>query len=342
MEPTAEDVSDGQTIVKLLNPYDKAVTQFVANKTDSVSLDSNDNLVVGENTYELTSEYNITGYTINGFKLKDGAATVEDYLNSDKTFASIGVDFTKDSKTYNYKLNGETLKSNVAFDELVTVESKVTKPAEGAFDPFVAIAIDQGADYAEKGCKFRYLPISYTRQFQFYAVCDLDFVDITCNEAMNEFYANGVKMNLGTSGDDSYYRFAIERRTTKMPFIWAKMEKPATNTYMVYNYYTNIEDLEAGNAQAAKFVEAGTCFAKQNLTLDLFKEDNSGVKTVKASKRLFDSYFSVKITSTDKLWARSYVKYRYSFVPAREEGSEEVEPTTIEAIIYGDVVTVNE
>jgi len=110
---------------------------------------------------------------------------------------------------------------------------------------------------------------------------------------------------------------------------------------MVYNYYTNIEDLEAGNDQAAEFVEAGTCFAKQNLTLDLFQEGNSAVKTVKASKRLFDSYFSVKINSNAAtLYARSYVKYKYKFVPAREEGSEEVEPTTIEAIIYGDVVTV--
>ncbi len=344
----SDPASEDQILVKLLNPYDKAVTQFIANKTDSVSLDSEDNLVIGENTYELTSEYNITNYNITGFDVKKDTQgnvlegkTVADYLTTDKSYAFIRVAFEKASTTYNYTLNGETLQSEVEPDTLVTVESDVERPTGEAYDPFVAIAIDQGENYAVNGSKFRYLPISYTRQFSFYAVCDLDFVDITCNEAATEFYANGVKIGLDTSGDASYYRFAIERRTTKMPFIWAKMESPSTGQFMVYNYYTNIEDLEAGNDQAAQFVEAGTCFAKQNLDLDLFKEDNSAVYTVKASKRVFDSYFSVKIKSSSTLWARSYVKYKYSFVPAREEGDETVTPTTIEAIIYGDVVTVS-
>ena len=41
------------------------------------------------------------------------------------------------------------------------------------------------------------------------------------------------------------------------------------------------------------------------------------------------------------MYARSYVKYKYNFVAAREEGSEEAQVTEIEAIIYGDVVTNN-
>ena len=141
-----------------------------------------------------------------------------------------------------------------------------------------------------------------------------------------------------------YYRFAIERRKTKMPFVYSIFEKlgPATEgrtKYAVHSYFTNVEKIEGGSNQAAEFVEAGTVFTTNaDIAADkeAFKEGTQGVITFKADKIALDSYYYITANARTTVYARSYVKYKYKFVNSHDEGASDI--TEIEAVIYGDIV----
>jgi hypothetical protein len=151
-----------------------------------------------------------------------------------------------------------------------------------------------------------------------------------------------------TYDDNDYYRFAIERRKTKMPFVYATIEKLSETSgkskYAVHSYFTNIEQIgdqsaQDANSQAAQFVEAGTIFttnAEIASSKDNFKEGVAGVHTFKADKIALNSYYYITANANKKLYARSFVKYKYQFVNSHDESSTDV--TEIEAVIYGDVI----
>ena len=348
-----EATSENDVAVMIENQYGKSAYTFVADKTTEIAVDeANGTLTVGDRSFDISDDlFKIPNYTVKGFDIAvtDEKKTLGDFVN-DKGVVEIPIKYelTNKDKTFTLKYNGVVIKEGIQYDEKVKVTSD-------AGSDFVAIVMKNNAGEDQV---FDYLPISYTKSFDYFAVCDMELYDLTSPEMtadtfnLETFYItteNGqeeldMTPKSTTDYDDmDYFRFAIERRKTKMPFVYTIMEKMSEadgrSKYAAHTYFTNIEQIEGDSSQAAEFVEAGTVFTT-NATIaadrDAFKEGTAGVYTYKADKRLLDSYFYITASSTKTVYARSYVKYKYQFINSRDDGSTDT--TEIEAIIYGDVV----
>ena len=356
--PTA---GENEVLVKVQNQYGKAAYAFAADQDTEVT-NADGTLTIGTQSFSKDDiVFSIPNYTVDGFGI-----TVTDEKHQLKDFAKDGVveiplnyHLTNESKTFKLTYNGKVIKEGIKYDEKVNVRSE-------AGDDFVAIAMKNNASDDQV---FDYLPISYTKSFDYFAVCDMELVDITSPDMtdaskfnLETFYittgtdegGQPIKEELDltssptTYDDMDYYRFAIERRKTKMPFVYATMEKMSETNgkskYAVHSYFTNVgkigdQSAPDANSQAATFVEAGTIFTTNPdvaASKENFKEGVAGVTTFKADKIALESYYYITASSTKKIYARSYVKYKYQFVNSHDEGSTDV--TEIEAVIYGDVI----
>jgi len=356
--PTA---GENEVLVKVQNQYGKAAYAFAADQDTEVT-NADGTLTIGTQSFSKDDiVFSIPNYTVDGFGI-----TVTDEKHQLKDFAKDGVveiplnyHLTNESKTFKLTYNGKVIKEGIKYDEKVNVRSE-------AGDDFVAIAMKNNASDDQV---FDYLPISYTKSFDYFAVCDMELVDITSPDMtdaskfnLETFYittgtdegGQPIKEELDltssptTYDDMDYYRFAIERRKTKMPFVYATMEKMSEtdgkSKYAVHSYFTNVgkigdQSAPDANSQAATFVEAGTIFTTNPdvaASKENFKEGVAGVTTFKADKIALESYYYITASSTKKIYARSYVKYKYQFVNSHDEGSTDV--TEIEAVIYGDVI----
>ncbi len=354
--PTA---GEGEVLVKVCNAYGRAAYAFTADADTTVAV-SDGTLTIGEGsaakTFSITDEvFTIPNYTNDGFgiTITEGKNKLSDFAKDGVVEIKLNYHLTNENKTFKLTYNGKVIQDGIKYDEKVHVTSN-------AGSDFVAIALKNNTGENQV---FDYLPISYTKSFDYFAVCDMELVDITSPEMtletfnLEHFYITTgynesgqpikEELNLTSSpvdyDDMDYFRFAIERRKTKMPFVYATMEKMSENDgkskFAVHSYFTNVEKIQGDSSQAAKFVEAGTIFttnAEIAASRDNFKEGVSGVQTFKADKIALESYYYITASSKKKIYARSYVKYKYQFVNSHDEGASDV--TEIEAVIYGDVI----
>ena len=350
VRPEAE--SENDVVVAIQNQYGKPTYAFVADKATEITVDeASGTLTIGSRSFDISDElFKIPNYTITGFDIAitDEKKTLNDFAKDGAVEIPVKYELTNKNKTFTLKYNGKVIKEGIQYDEKVKVTSN-------AGDDFVAIVLKNNTGENQV---FDYLPISYTKSFDYFAVCDMELYDLTSPEMTEDTFnletffittpTGKEELDLKPIKDDDYddmdyFRFAIERRKTKMPFVYTIMEKMSEtdgkSKYAAHSYYTNIEQIEGGSDQAATFVEAGTVFTTDEAIAadrDKFKEGNTGVYTFKADKRLLDSYFYITASSKKTVYARSYVKYKYQFVNSRDDGSTDT--TEIEAVIYGDIV----